>query len=595
MQKKIFSVLITSLLFLNIGVFSQNSDITIAELRQHVYFLAADSLQGRKPGSAGSKLAAAYIHQHLFNGKTAQLEGDAGYQYFKVVTALQPGENTSFKVGKKSFKAMEDFTPLSFSENASANAPLAFVGYGMDFDADSVHWHDYAGIDVTGRWVLVLLGDPDMDNPSSPFAQHSQIRHKVMIARDHGAAGILFVAGENVNKNDDLLDLTFDMSESTAGLPALQIKRSIGDLLLKESGTTVNDQEKRVNDSKTSHSFMINKTVTATVEIDRQYDNAVNIMALIEGSDPRLKKQVIVVGAHYDHLGYGGYDSGSRKPDTLAVHNGADDNASGVAAMLEIAQKIAALPQGLKRSVLFIAFDGEEMGRLGSSWFVRNPPVPLQNIEIMLNMDMIGRLDSVKNVLTVMGTGTAAGLVSIMKPSVEKSGLTVNASPEGYGPSDHASFYVQDIPVLMFFTGAHEDYHTPADDTDRINYSGLQKITELVYDLVCELGNRELRLIFTEAGPKNQPELRRQFQVTLGIVPDHASTDVQGLRVDGVIKERPAAFAGMKKGDIIIALDGKPVNNIYDYMHRLSDFKTGQIISVEIIRDGDKHLLIVEL
>jgi aminopeptidase YwaD len=245
--------------------------------------------------------------------------------------------------------------------------------------------------------------------------------------------------------------------------------------------------------------------------------------------------------------------------------------------------------------VLFIAFDGEEMGRLGSTWFVRNPLVPVQDMEIMLNLDMIGRLDSVNKALTVSGTGTAAGLEQIVRQSAAKFGITVNASPEGYGPSDHASFYVQDVPVLMFFTGAHDDYHTPADDADRIHYSGLKDIAGLVYDIVVELGNRDARLVFTEAGPKTQIEMRRRFNVTLGIVPDHAATDVTGLRVDGVIKDRPAYIAGMKKGDIIVALDGKPVNNIYDYMNRLSDFKAGQIISVEIVRSGVKQILIVDL
>lgn len=594
MKKRIHFFLSALLVIQTTAALCSDPEITATDLKQHVYFLADDSLQGRKPGSAGSKLAAEYVLENFKNNKM-RLVGQQGLQLFDVVTSIQAGEKTSLTVDTLRGVLHTNFTPLAFSENKTISAKAAFVGYGLDFETDSTSWHDYTGIDVTGRWVLLLLGDPDMDNAASVFSQHSQLRHKVMKARDHGAAGVIFVAGEQYDKSDVLLDLTFDMSESTAGLPVVQVKRTIGDYLLQHSGSSVNDLEKLINETKQPHSFIIEKTVTAAIEIVRRYEKAANVVAFIEGSDAILKNEYIIVGAHFDHLGYGGFGSGSRMPDTLAIHNGADDNASGVAAILEVAEKLAARPHQLKRSVLFVAFDGEEMGRLGSTWFVRNPLVPLQNIEIMLNMDMIGRLDSLNKVLTVSGTGTAMALENIVLKCATKSGITINASPEGYGPSDHASFYIEDIPVLMFFTGAHNDYHTPFDDADRIHYTGLKNISELVYDLVCELGNRESRLIFTEAGPKAGATVRRRFNVTLGIVPDHASTDVQGLRVDGVIKDRPACIAGMKKGDIIVALDGKSVNNIYDYMNRLSDFKAGQRISVEIVRAGEKQILIVEL
>jgi aminopeptidase-like protein len=289
----------------------------------------------------------------------------------------------------------------------------------------------------------------------------------------------------------------------------------------------------------------------------------------------------------------GGEGSGSRAPDQPAVHNGADDNASGTAGVLELAQKLSSNRSQLKRSVVFVAFTGEEMGLLGSKEFVNKPPVDLRKVNAMINMDMIGRLNPESNTISIGGTGTSAESDSLLKLLETGRPYKVSHSTDGYGPSDHASFYSENIPVFYFTTGAHDDYHTPADDADKINYTGEVSVLNMVYDLAKVVANGN-RLTFREAGAKQATRYGRNMKVTLGIVPDMVSNDNNGLRVDGVRKGGPADRAGIIKGDRVVSIEGQPVTNIYDYMARLGKLKPGQVASVEIIRNDKKQILIVQ-
>ncbi len=306
-----------------------------------------------------------------------------------------------------------------------------------------------------------------------------------------------------------------------------------------------------------------------------------------------LIDQYVVVGAHFDHLGMGGPGSGSRAVDTIAIHNGADDNASGVAEVIELAEK-AASEKSNRRSIIFVCFSGEEMGLIGSSAFVNNPPVPLDKIDAMLNFDMVGRLDTTTNALSVGGTQTAKEFESILNDL--NPGFDLAMSPEGVGPSDHASFYIQDIPVLFFTTGAHPDYHTPYDDADKINYEGEKKVTEYSYKILMDIANRDGSMTFQEAGPKYQRSSRGdRYKVTMGFMPDFAGIEKRGLRVDAVTKGKAADLAGMKKGDIITAIEGKKVGGIHDYMNRIQSLEAGQRVSVDILRGDKEMVLIVQL
>jgi Zn-dependent M28 family amino/carboxypeptidase len=288
----------------------------------------------------------------------------------------------------------------------------------------------------------------------------------------------------------------------------------------------------------------------------------------------------------------GGPGSGSRAIDTVAVHNGADDNASGVAAIIELAEKTAASGEN-RRSVIFVAFGAEEMGLIGSKAFTADPPVVTEKMSGMFNFDMVGRLDTASNSLSIGGTKTSEESEQILNNL--NPGFNLAFSEEGVGPSDHASFYLQNVPVFFVSTGAHSDYHTPYDDTEFINFEGARKVTEYAYDLLMEVANRDSALTFQEAGAKFQRSRGGRFKVTLGVMPDYAGMEKRGMRIDAVSKGKPADKGGMKKGDIVTAIDGKKVGNIYDYMNRLQTLEAGQTITVDVIRDNKETVLIIQL
>lgn len=568
--------------------------ITVEELKQHVSYLASDELGGRKPGTPGGNMAATYIRDQ-FRKSGLKLLGDNGFQYFNVTTDVKAGPQNRFAFNGFEGKLESDFSPLSFSENASFDGPVVFAGYGFDFKTDSMEWNDYAAVDVKDKLVMILRGDPDVERDSSRFMNYSSLRKKVLIAQDHGAAGVIFVSGPKFDKADELLKVTFDRNLAPAIFPVVHIRRQVADSLLLPDKKTIAELEQSLNETQQAHSFVLTNKALVQTQIERVQVQAQNVLAMLEGSDPVLKNEVVIIGAHYDHLGMGGPGSGSRRPDTLAIHNGADDNASGVAGVLELAEKMAARSPAPKRSVLFMAFSAEEMGLLGSKYYTTHPLFDLKNSKFMINLDMIGSLDSTAHTVTVGGTGTAVGLSAIVARYDSASALDITQQQEGLGPSDHASFYVADVPVLFFFTGATETYHTPEDDTERINFEGEKMVVDAVYDIAADLINREEALVYQEAGPKVEQVRRTRFKVTLGIMPDYAGVVKDGLRVDAVTKGRPADKAGMKKGDIIVAMEGKPVRNIYEYMGRLGEFEKGQRISVDVIRNGKKQILIVEL
>lgn len=588
---KILIYLAASLISFNIAFSGKTPEIDKDDLFNHVNFLASDSLRGRFPGTPEGKIAAEYIRDE-FTKLGLELKGEDGFQYFDVVTSVQPGAGNKFSFKGMKAEVSKDFTPLSFSESGELDAKIAFAGYGFKIENDSVKWNDFESIDVSGKWVMMLFGDPDNGKSFSTYSGNGDMRQKVLLAKDNGAKGVLYVAGNKFEKEDKLIKLFYDKSASTTGIPVINITRKIADEILKNSGKTIDALESQLNDEKKPGSFEINEKLYAKSDIQQNKVTTQSIISVYKGSDPVLSNEYVVIGAHYDHLGFGGPGSGSRRPDTLAIHNGADDNASGVASMLELAEKIKK-SGGLKRSVIFMAFGAEEMGLLGSKFFVKDPLIDLKDIKYMINLDMVGSLDTATNGFVIGGTGTAEGLEDVVKKNVESSGLSARYSPEGYGPSDHASFYINDIPVLFFFTGAKDTYHTPDDDTEHLNFPGQEKVTKLAYNIVKELANGPELLAFKESGPKYRTSYRRNFKVTLGIMPDHA-TDVKGMRADVVIPERPASNAGMLKGDVIVAMDGKPVNDIYEYMHRLNEFNPGQRISIEVMREGKKHILIVE-
>ncbi len=301
----------------------------------------------------------------------------------------------------------------------------------------------------------------------------------------------------------------------------------------------------------------------------------INVLGLIDNGGART----VIIGAHYDHLGMGG--EGSLDRGEPAIHNGADDNASGVAVLLHLAQKIKAWPEA-KDNYLILSFSGEEMGLLGSNYFAKNPTLDLKQVPYMLNLDMVGRLRQ-DSTLSVSGTGTSPiwpQMLNSLNP-----GFKLVLSESGVGPSDHTSFYLQDIPVLHFFTGQHEDYHKPSDDAGRLNYAGMEQITGYLFDLVKGMEKQE-EVAFRKT--KNESEEVPRFKVALGVVPDYLF-DGKGMRIDGVSEGKPAQAAGLQKGDIVVQLGDSTITDMMSYMRALSAFEAGQKARVVVERDGKQH------
>jgi hypothetical protein len=574
---------------------TSSPEITAPELREHVKYLASDALKGRASGTQGNMDAAVYIATDL---KLWGLKpgGDNGtfFQTFDFVSNVKAGDNnhciirgTGLPGGSLTLKLESECRPFGFSATGAADAPLVFVGYGIS--APDKPYDDYAGVDVKDKIVVMLRFAPDGSSTTSPFQKYTALRNKARIAREKGAAGMILITGPADAADDDLIKLGIDQGAGSSGIPAMSAKRAAFDQLLAGSGWSLKSIQDTIRATLKPHSFAIaGATVDLQTEITRVMGMTSNIVAYIEGNDPKLKDEVLVLGAHMDHLGMGGPGSGSMSPDTIAIHHGADDNASGTAALLELAQAFVAKPAEVKRSLVFIFFSGEELGTLGSLYYVGQPFFPLKETVAMLNMDMVGRLQN--RSLTIGGSGTSSTWDSLLSRENKDSTFVLTLNPDGFGPSDHASFYGKDIPVLFFFTGIHDDYHKPSDEWTKINYAGEEKVTKYIYRLACDIDTMTVRPPFTRVqvastGRGNASGDTRSFTVTLGIVPDVGESS-NGMKISGVRANGPAEKAGLKTGDIITGLAGHKIMNVYDYMGVLGELKAGDRVEVEVLREG---------
>ena len=581
-----------TLLWIRANAQTGSPQITAEELKAHVRYLASDELEGRLSGTEGNRKAAAYIADHMkqYGLKPA---GDNGtyFQTFDFVAAVKLGsanrcslEGKAIANGKAELMVDSDFRPLGFSSNASVSAPLVFVGYGIS--APDAKYDDYKDLDVNGKIVVALRYGPDGNDPHSDLNKYTSLRNKTRTAREKGAIGIILITGPADYPDDDLIKLTYDQSFASSGLPAVSMKRAFLEKLLTTDGKdlkVLQDQMKK--DRQTAGREIGNATVSLTTDVEYVREKSSNVIGYLEGHDPTLKDQAIVVGAHFDHLGYGGPGSGSLVPDVHEIHNGADDNASGSAALIELEQAFAAEEGSLKRTMIFTAFTGEELGTLGSSYYVNHPFLPLDRTIAMINMDMVGRLEG--KALTIYGTGTSPRWDTLVARYNKDSLFTLKLIPDGIGPSDHSQFYGKDIPVLFFFTGTHNDYHKPSDDWDKINYPGEEKVARYVFAIVNDLEGDATRPTFqrTASSTSASGGDGRSFNVTLGIVPDYGEGQ-NGMKIGTTRPGGPAEKAGLKAGDLIVMMGGKKVLNIYDYMGILGELKPAQEVEVEVMRDG---------
>jgi Zn-dependent M28 family amino/carboxypeptidase len=547
-------------------------------------------LKGRLTGSEGDSLSAEYIRKELKASGLVPLYSN-GFQRFRVTDKIILGAANELTVNGLKLNVGADFAPFSFSQNNSYKGEVVFAGYGFSINEDSLKWNDYDGMNVKGKIVMVLRADPEVDKTMSPFIRYSRDRDKVLQAKYLGASAVLLVSGKIFDSEDKFEGLA--KGEQSVGIPAIRISRKIANQLLEPQKAVVDDLEKKLNTSRKPSSFATGVSVSGHADVTETTVPTRNVVMVLPGEDPILKNEYIILGGHFDHLGMGG--SSSRQQDTVAVHAGADDNASGIGMILELVQKLAATPNSHKRSIAVVAFSGEEMGLLGSKQFVDHPEIDLTKVNAMVNLDMVGRLNE-NSMVQIGGVGTAEPLKKMIYADVDTTVLKLSLSEEGYGPSDHASFYGKNIPVLFISSGAHLDYHTPADKWEKVNYPGMVKIADVTYKMITDLANMDTKLAFLEAGPKEQVSRGlRKKGVTLGIMPDFAGNVKNGLRADFVTPGKPAGLGGMKKSDIITSINGKEVNNIQDYMFRMSQLKHGETISVEVLRGTEKVVLLIQL
>ena len=625
---------------------AQQSATTVApsaeRLRAHVTFLASDKLEGRRTGTAGATVAADYIAGEFARLGLKPLPQPAVkklknkfFQQFPYVSGVELGKGNElmFSFGSNAttpkvsanqtgFRVGEDWMPLGLSTNSRVNAAgLIFVGYGIT--ASELKYDDYAGSNASGNIAIIFSGTPDGDNPHGQFARYEDVRWRAIAARNAGAKALIVIASEQNFQDDRLSRLRYDNSAGDAGLPVIAISRSAAIKILglsDSAGLTELEREakSRASAERKAYAARTGETVTLATDLVRREADAANVVGVLEGSDPSLRNEAIVIGAHYDHLGHGG--AGSLAPKEGEVHHGADDNASGVAGVLELARIFSA--QRPRRTLVFMTFSGEEEGLIGSNYYVNHPLVPLANTVAMINMDMIGRMKN--KTLTVGGIGTAEEWRSMIESANLLQGMTVttsagsphgsspgggvpivvaangqpvvNSDPakqftltlnsDGYGPSDHSSFYSKQVPVLFFWTGTHEDYHKPSDTADKINYDDESRIIGVVSRVIQSVDAAEKKPTYTLA--KTEATGRSTgFRVYLGTIPNYADTN-EGLLLDGVRDDSPASKAGLKAGDRIVKLAGRDVRNVYDYTYALGEMKAGQEYEVEVMRGAER-------
>ena len=565
-----------------------NSDITESEIMDHIRYLSHDNREGRLPGTRGSKDVISYL---VKNFKSYGLKPGLGNSYtqpFDIQTDIQIGDGNYLVINGDTMIVDSDYLPLFFSSNGNFSGEAVFVGYGFQINEKELQWDDYANIDVKDKWVIVMRHSPERNEPHSIYAKHSPLHKKMIVAKDNGAKGIIFVSQV---EDEELYPLRYISGFKNDGTPAIILSKSRADKIFERVGWSIKRIQKEMNQNLKPLNFRLGLLrFDANINIEPVIKKGANVVGEIRSRNREYRDEYIVIGAHFDHIGLGGSGSGSRMPDSLQVHPGADDNASGTAGLLELAQKLSSNKNRLKRSFLLVGFDAEEKGLLGSKHFVENSPVNMKDIVSMINMDMIGRMSD--SSFTVGGVGTSPSFELLLDSLKTNRPFELIMDKPGFGPSDHASFYIKDIPVLFFFSGIHDDYHTPLDTWQRINLRGEKHILDFIYDVVFDLSRSPMRPIFQEAGPKNkQMGSPRRFSVTLGIMPSYTSFK-KGLEIDGISKsDGPAAKAGMKKGDVIKSINNKPINDIYEYMDRINNLKSGTTIPVVIERNGQEKVL----
>jgi hypothetical protein len=525
---------------------------------------------GREVGSAGARCAGDYIaSQFQAVGLTPAGAGNSFFQSFDVQMGSLLGAENELALADERLVLQSDWVPFGFSTSGAVTAPLIYGGHGVSQPGSEDD--RYAHLDLSGKIVVIEAADP---HGSGQTTLAGDPHFKASIAARRGALGVLILLDEGRALPDPV-------QERRPSVPAVAAAVAV-------------EHAQRLREAAEA-----GETIELRVSVEPRMLEARNVVGLLEGSDPSLEGEVVVLGAHYDHLGLGG--DGSLAPDAQAIHNGADDNASGTAALIEVARRMAAAEARPSRSVLFLAFTGEEKGLWGSARYVAEPLLPLGNTTAMINMDMVGRLRN--STLTVYGTGSAEEWPTLLAEvnAAQPEPLVISPIPDGFGPSDQSSFYAKGIPVLHFFTNTHAEYHRPEDDWQLINAEGMERVVEYVGSVTSKLAgtttSEAVALTLVEGSPDPHggamPAAEagerpgRGYGAYLGTIPDMTPQDF-GVRITGVREESPAQQAGLQGGDVIVEFAGREISDLYAYTYALRDHKPGDAVLIVVLREGER-------
>jgi hypothetical protein len=563
----------------------------------HVKHLASNEFKGRASGSPELEKAAAYIAKQFQAAGLQPLETGTYLQPFQVTTNAKLGKNNRFEIqspeGEHKLETGKQYQPFNFSASGTFTGNVVFAGYGIT--AREYNYDDYFHLDVKDKFVLLMRHEPQEFDEKSVFAgkvytEHSQFFSKAVNAKMHGARGVIFIndTPNHASDSDELETFTRTVGPSNAGIPYVHVKAEVAEQWLASAGKNLKDIAAAIDKDLSTQSFPLPATLTLTLNVDvkRETRTVHNVIGFVPGQTA----EHIVIGAHYDHLGLG--EQFSLAPSQAGTpHVGADDNASGTAGVIELARYFASRPK-MRRGVVFMTFAGEELGLLGSSYYVNNPRYPLDQAVAMINMDMIGRIREQKVYVGGLGTGTT------FKKTVEE---LANGAPlkfefsdqTGYGSSDHTSFTTKQVPVLFFFSGLHADYHKPSDTWDKIQGEEAARLLDFIAQLTQRLAEDGERPQFVRVAAPPRPVSGGSgsgggYGPYFGSIPDFAEPPM-GVRFSDVREGSPAAKAGLKAGDILIEFGGKPIQNLYDFTYALRGSKVGETVRVKVLRDGKPH------
>lgn len=542
-----------------------SDSIAIVNMRTDLRYLASDSLHGRETATPYERMASDWITDRMRGAGLNPMGDSASFlQSFPFDGEPARGTKNSAQVGRNKLLLGADFYPVSWSSSGTAFTRLAKCRYGIN--APEKGRNDFEDVQVKDHAAAISIGSPDGIHPHSEWLDHHDLGRRIGDAVALGANAVLLY-------NDD----------PTATDPDSTLKKKIKPCGVPVIFLTKQGFKKLGLDGE---------PVVVSVDIERPVLTGHNIIGFVDNG----QANTVVIGAHYDHLGMG--IEGSLHRGEPGIHNGADDNASGVAMMLQLSRDLQAMPDAGKNDYLFMAFSGEELGLFGSNWWTKHPTMPLSELNYMINLDMVGRLDT-SNTVIINGVGTspawnrlrpdtAAAARQVKHPARKPVGpepLRFKTTESGVGPSDQTSFYLKDIPVVHYFTGAHEDYHKPSDDEDKINYDGMARVLWHIEDLIVSL-NDSGKVAFTKTAVDTTST--PSFKVTLGVVPDYAYSG-EGMRIDGVTEGRPASKAGLKAGDIVVKLGEYRITDMMSYMKGLGRFTKGEETMVTVLRGGKEE------